>query len=51
LAKDLELLDLDTYAKLEADYETVSKMLNGLIHSLKRRRKEGRSKEGVRDKD
>ena len=37
LAKDLELLDLDTYAKLETDYETVSKMLNGLIQSLKRK--------------
>ena len=37
LAKDLELLDLDTYAKLEADYETVSKMLNGLIQSLKQK--------------
>ena len=37
LAKDLELLDSDTYATLEADYETVSKMLNGLIQSLKRK--------------
>jgi four helix bundle protein len=37
LAKDLELLDLDTYAKLETDYGTVSKMLNGLIQSLKQK--------------
>lgn len=39
LAKDLELLDSDVYASLEREYETVSKMLNGLIQSL--RRKEG----------
>lgn len=37
LAKDLGLLDSDTYATLEADYKTVSKMLNGLIQSLKRK--------------
>ena len=37
LARDLELLDSDTYATLETDYETVSKMLNGLIQSLKRK--------------
>ncbi|MCK4394778.1 four helix bundle protein [Candidatus Bipolaricaulota bacterium] len=37
LAKDLNLLDSDTYATLETDYKTVSKMLNGLIQSLKRK--------------
>jgi four helix bundle protein len=37
LAKDLKLLDLDAYAKLEADYETLSKMLNGLIQSLRQK--------------
>lgn len=37
LAKDLNLLDSDTYAALETDYKTVSKMLNGLIQSLKRK--------------
>ena len=37
LAKDLNLLDPDTYAALETDYKTVSKMLNGLIQSLKRK--------------
>ena len=37
LAKDLELLDSDAYASLEREYETVSKMLNGLIQSLKRK--------------
>ena len=37
LAKDLELLDLDTYARLEEDYKAVSKMLNGLIQSLRRK--------------
>ena len=41
LARDLELLDSDTYATLETDYETVSKMLNGLIHSLRRKEIEG----------
>ena len=37
LAKDLELLDSDIYASLEKEYETVSKMLNGLIQSLRRK--------------
>ena len=37
LAKDLELLDSDVYASLEKEYETVSKMLNGLIQSLGRK--------------
>jgi len=37
LAKDLKLLDSDAYALLERDYETVSKMLNGLIQSLKQK--------------
>ena len=43
LAKDLELLDSDVYASLEKEYETVSKMLNGLIESL-RRKEDGRIK-------
>ena len=43
LAKDLKLLDSDVYASLEREYETVSKMLNGLIQSLKRK-EERRSK-------
>jgi len=37
LAKDLELVDSDTYARLETDYKAVSKMLNALIQSLKGR--------------
>lgn len=37
LAKDLDLLDSDTYAALETDYKTTSKMLNGLIQSLRRK--------------
>jgi len=37
LAKDLELLDPDRYARLETDYKAVSKMLNGLIQSLRRK--------------
>ena len=44
LAKDLELLDSDRYDRLETDYKAVSKMLNGLIQSLRR-------KEDRRDKD
>lgn len=44
LATDLGLLDSDAYVQLEKEYETVSKMLNGLIQSLKRR-EELRSKE------
>jgi len=44
LAKDLELLDSDRYATLETNYEAVSKMLNGLIQSL--RRKEDRRIKG-----
>jgi len=35
LAKDLELVDSDTYGRLETDYKAVSKMLNALIQSLK----------------
>lgn len=37
LAKDLKLLDSDRHAALETDCETGSKMLNGLIQSLKRK--------------
>jgi len=37
LAKDLELVDSDTYARLETDYKAVSKMLNALIQSIKGR--------------
>ena len=37
LARDLRLLDSDVYAQLEREYEAVSKMLNGLIQSLKRK--------------
>ena len=44
LARDLELLDSDTYATLETDYREVSKMLNGLIQSL--RQKEDRRIKG-----
>lgn len=43
LAQDLRLVDSDAYAQLEREYEIVSKMLNGLIQSLKRR-EERRSK-------
>ena len=41
LAKDLELLESNVYASLERKYETVSKMLNGLIQSLKRKEEQG----------
>ena len=44
LAKDLRLLDPDRYARLETDYKVVSKMLNGLSQSL-RRKEDGRTKE------
>ena len=44
LARDLKLLDPDRHAAVETDCETVSKMLNGLIQSLKR--KEDRRIEG-----
>ena len=37
LAKDLGLLDSDRYAALETDYKVVSKMLNGLIQSLRQK--------------
>ena len=37
LAKDLQLLDSDTYASMESNYTAVSKMLNGLIQSLKQK--------------
>lgn len=36
LSKDLNVLSVDAYEKLENGYEKVSKMLNGLINSLKR---------------
>jgi four helix bundle protein len=35
LSKDLGYIDNDIYQKYEAEYEIVSKMLNGLIKSLK----------------
>lgn len=35
LARDLDLVDPDRYAEMETDYEEVSRMLNGLIQSLK----------------
>ena len=35
LARDLHLLDANIYAELETGYESVSKMLNGLIRALK----------------
>ncbi len=35
LARDLNYLSPDGYQKIEAEYEKVSKMLNGLIKSLK----------------
>ena len=41
LAKDLEYLKEDDYTALETEYEIVSKMLNCLIQSLKKRRAEG----------
>jgi len=37
LAKDLGLIDPVTYGRLAEDYEMVSKMLNGLIQSLKQK--------------
>jgi len=45
LARDLELLESNVYASLERKYETVSKMLNGLIQSLKRKEEGGRIKD------
>lgn len=50
LAKDLELLDSDTHARLETDYKAVSKMLNGLIQSLRQRRIEGLGDKSLRSK-
>ena len=54
LAKDLELLDSDTHARLETDYKTdykaVSKMLNGLIQLLRQRRIEGLGDKSLRSK-
>jgi len=41
LAKDLGLLDSATYVRLAEDYEMVSKMLNGLIQSLKQKEGSG----------
>lgn len=35
LSKDLGYIDSNMYKKFESGYETVSKMLNGLIKSLK----------------
>ena len=35
LSKDLEFINDDIYQKIESEYETISKMLNGLIKSLK----------------
>ena len=35
LAKDLGYLDEDMYEKFKSGYETVGKMLNGLINSIK----------------
>lgn len=35
LAKDLEYISKDVYRRFESDYEAVSKMLNGLLKSLK----------------
>jgi len=36
LSRDLGYIDQDIYKTIESEYETVSKMLNGLIKSLKR---------------
>ena len=36
LSKDLQFLDPEKYDQLEDGYENISKMLNGLIKSLKR---------------
>jgi four helix bundle protein len=35
LSRDLDMIDTEVYQSLENDYETTSKMLNGLIKSLK----------------
>jgi four helix bundle protein len=35
LSMDLEYISKDVYKKFESEYEVVSKMLNGLIKSLK----------------
>ena len=43
LARDLQLLDTNVYTELETGYESASKMLNGLIQSL-RRKEDGRIK-------
>ena len=37
LSMDLEYISKDVYKKFESEYEVVSKMLNGLIKSLKTR--------------
>jgi mRNA-degrading endonuclease RelE of RelBE toxin-antitoxin system len=37
LARDLQLLDTEIYAELETGYRIASKMLNGLIQSLRRK--------------
>lgn len=41
LARDLKLLEAAAYARLEAEYEVTSKMLNRLIQSLKRKEESG----------
>jgi len=45
LARELGYLDSAKYDEMESEYQTVSKMLNGLIQSLKGR--EGMK--GIRD--
>lgn len=40
LAKDLGYLDEDKYKKFSSGYETVGKMLNGLINSIKEKQGE-----------
>jgi four helix bundle protein len=45
LSRDLGYLKKEVYQKLENGYETVSRLLNGLIKSLKREK----VKEGIRD--
>ncbi len=51
LAKDLKLLDSDVYASLEREYGTVSKMLNGLIQSLKQKEERRSKGQGSRIKE
>lgn len=42
LSKDLEYINEEKYSNLESDCETISKMLNSLIHVLNKKIKNGK---------